>query len=429
MSRFNQRTSRLFVALVVVAAAVGYGGWRARAQTPAYGQTMPPLNNLPNPYQTINPPGPGGTHPEFFKMPPGRKWGSTAGVDIDRDGKTVWIIDRCGANSCFDPATGKMSELDPILHFDENGKLIKGIGAGLVVFPHGLFVDRDGNIWVTDGNDNRPNQGRGAAGAGAAGGARGAAAGGRGAAAAGGGGAAAAGGAAPAGGRGPAGPVGAAAGATKGHQVFKFDKDGKLLMTLGKAGGAADPDFFYQPNDVLTAPNGDIFVSEIHGAGGGVIYKFDKTGKFVMKWGSPSGAASTTPGELNIPHSLAMDSRGRLFVASRGNNRVEIFDQNGKFIDQWFQFSRPSGVFIDKDDILYVADSESGANNTTTHPGGWLRGIRIGSAKDGKVTAFIPDHEPEHTGTSSAEGVAVDSRGVIYGAEVGQMDVKKYVKK
>src|SRR4029077_3705209 len=104
----------------------------------------------------------------------------------------------------------------------------------IVVFPHGLFVDRDDNIWVTDGNDNRPGQGRGAAGAAAGGGARGAAAGGRGAGAAGAGQAAA--GAA----RGPAGPVGAAAGATKGHQVFKFDKDGKLLMTLGKPGGAAD---------------------------------------------------------------------------------------------------------------------------------------------------------------------------------------------
>src|SRR5262245_11764177 len=389
---------------------------------------MPPLTNLPNPYQAINPPAADGSHPEYFKMPAGRKWGSTAGVDIDRDGKTVWILDRCGANSCFDPATGKMSELDPILHFDENGKLIKSFGAGIVVFPHGLFVDRDNNIWVTDGNDNRPGQGRGAAAAG--GGARGAAAGARGAAAGGRGAAPEAGQAARGGaGRGPAGPVGAAAGATKGHQVFKFDKDGKLLLTLGKPGGAADPDFFYQPNDVLVAPNGDIFVSEIHGAGGGVIYKFDKTGKFLMKWGSPTGAGSTTAGELNIPHSLAMDSRGRLFVASRGNNRIEIFDQNGKFIDQWFQFSRPSGVFVDKDDNIYVADSESGANNTTTHPGGWLRGIRIGSAKDGKVTSFIPDLEPEHVGTSSAQGVAVDSRGVIYGAEVGQMDVKKYVKK
>jgi hypothetical protein len=295
----------------------------------------------------------------------------------------------------------------------------------MIVFPHGLFVDRDDNIWVTDGNDNRPGQGRaaaGAAGAAGAGAARGAGAGATANAGAG----AAARGAAGGAGR---GPVGAAAGATKGHQVFKFDKTGNLLMTLGKAGGSADPDFFYQPNDILVAPNGDIFVSEIHGAGGGVIYKFDKSGKLLTKWGNAAGAGSAVPGEPNIPHSLAMDSKGRLFVASRGNNRVEIFDQNGKFIDQWFQFSRPSGVFIDKNDTLYVADSESGANNTTSHPGGWLRGIRIGSAVDGKVKYFIPDPDPEHTGTSSAEGVAVDANGVIYGAEVGQMDVKKYVMK
>src|SRR6478752_2082195 len=192
----------LLVALAVAGGFVAAAGqWHVRAQAPAYGQSMPPLNELPNPYQTINPPGPGGTHPEYFKMPAGRKWGSTAGVDIDRDGKTVWILDRCGANSCYDAASGKMSDLDPILHFDENGKLIKGFGAGIVVFPHGLFVDRDDNIWVTDGNDNRPNQGRGAAGAAA--GARGAAGGGRAAGAAGAGQAAA--GAA----RGPAGPVGA----------------------------------------------------------------------------------------------------------------------------------------------------------------------------------------------------------------------------
>ena len=121
-----------------------------------------------------------------------------------------------------------------------------------------------------------------------------------------------------------------------------------------------------------------------------------------------------------------MDSRGRLFVGSRSCNCVQIFDQSGKFIEQWAQFSRPSGVFIDKDDNLYVADSESGPSNNTTHPGGWQRGIRIGSAKDGKVKYFIPDPDLLHQGTSSAEGVAVDARGNIFGAEVGQMDVKKY---
>lgn len=364
--------------------------WKLSAQAPARGgrgeppRTTAPdaivANSYPNPYTTIA---------DFFKMPAGRTWGSTAGVDIDRDGKSVWIIDRCGANSCYDAATGKMSDLDPVLHFDENGHLIKSFGAGMIVFPHGIAVDGDDNVWITDGNDNRPSQGRGA-------------------------------------GRG--GPVGAEAGATKGHQVFKFSPDGKLLMTLGKPGGAAAPECCYQPNDVYVAPNGDIFVATIHGAGGGWIFKFDKTGKLLTKWGRPQGGGDPARGELNQPHTLAMDSRGRLFVGSRSCNCVQIFDQNGKFIDQWTQFSRPSGVFIDKDDNLYVADSESGPSNNTTHPGGWQRGIRIGSATDGKVKYFIPDPDLLHQGTSSAEGVAVAANGTIYGAEVGQRDVKKYVR-
>jgi sugar lactone lactonase YvrE len=122
-----------------------------------------------------------------------------------------------------------------------------------------------------------------------------------------------------------------------------------------------------------------------------------------------------------------MDSKGRLFVGDRANNRIQIFDQEGKFIAEWKQFGRPSGLFIDKNDVLYVADSESRNEN---HPG-WKRGIRIGSVKDGSVTAFIPDTEPDpdHHPTSAAEGVAVDSKGNLYGAEVGPKDLKKYVKK
>ncbi len=367
------------------------GAWTLSAQAPARGRGGEPApttapdaiiaNSYPNPFTTVT---------DFFKMPAGRTWGSTAGVDIDKDGKTVWLIDRCGGNSCYDAATGKMSDLDPVLHFDENGHLIKSFGAGLIVFPHGMAVDADDNVWITDGNDNAPRAARGA--------------------------------------RGGGGPVGAAAGATKGHQVFKFSPDGKLLLTLGTPGGAVDPECCYQPNDVFVAPNGDIFVATVHGAGGGWIYKFDKTGKLLTKWGRPQGGGDPARGELNQPHTLAMDSRGRLFVGSRSCNCVQIFDQNGKFIDQWSQFSRPSGVFIDKNDNLYVADSESGPSNNTTHPGGWQRGIRIGSAKDGKVKYFIPDPDLLHQGTSSAEGVAVAANGTIYGAEVGQRDVKKYVR-
>ena len=120
-----------------------------------------------------------------------------------------------------------------------------------------------------------------------------------------------------------------------------------------------------------------------------------------------------------------MDSQGRLFVGDRQNNRIQIFDQDGKFLDQWTQFSRPSGIFIDGKDNIYVADSES--ESVSKNHDGWKRGIRIGSAKDGSVTAFIPDPVDKTTGTSAAEGVAADAAGNIYGAEVGPKRMMKYV--
>ncbi|HKT79201.1 MAG TPA: 6-bladed beta-propeller, partial [Vicinamibacterales bacterium] len=237
-------------------------------------------------------------------------------------------------------------------------------------------------------------------------------------------GAAAAGGAAPAagGGRGAGGPVGAAAGATIGHQVLKFSPDGKLLLALGKKGGAREPDYFYQPNDVVTASNGDIFVAEGHG-GGGRVLKFDRTGKFLLQFGT----AGAGPGQFNTPHALALDSRGRLFVGDRANNRIQIFDQSGKFLEEWRQFGRPSGIFIDANDVLYSADSESAA---TRNDATWKRGIRIGSARDGKVTAFIPDPwtATPVPATTSPEGVAADKDGNVYGAQVTETGMKKYQK-
>ena len=280
---------------------------------------------------------------------------------------------------------------------------MKAFGAGLMISPHGIFVDRDGNVWVTDcactgGGGGRGRGGRGGRGADSSAGGRG----GRAAAA-----------------EPPAGPP-------KGHQVFKFSPDGKLLMTLGKAGGAREPEFFWQPNDVLVAPNGDIFVAEGHSSGetaNARILKFSPDGKFLKAWGSKG----TGPGQFDQPHALAMDSQGRLFVGDRNNNRIEIFDQDGKLLDTWYQFSRPSGIYIDSHDNIYVADSES--ESVSKNHDGWKRGIRIGSAKDGSVRAFIPDPDVNATGTSAAEGVAVDANGVIYGAEVGPRALKRYVMK
>lgn len=378
MSHYGRLRAAVVAAVV---ALITTSGGQAYAQG-----DMQPVNPTNNPYQTIA---------DYFKMPEGRTWGSTSAVEIDKDGKSIWVAERCGANSCL------QSNLPIVLHFDASGKLIKSFGEGMLIFPHGIFVDKDGNVWVTDGQDNAPRPGRGAAAAGT--GQPGA-------------------GAAPAGGRGAplAGPP---TGATKGNQVYKFSADGKLLMTLGKPGGAAEPDYFYQPNDVLVAPNGDIFVSEGHGGDNSRILKFNKDGKLIKS----IGKKGTAPGEFDQPHALAMDSKGRLFVGDRGNNRIQILDQDGKFLQEWKQFSRPSGIYIDKHDNIYVADSESNAQRNR----GWKRGIRIGSAKDGSVTAFIPDPEPEpdKSGTSGAEGIMADAMGNVYGAEVGPRALKKYVKK
>jgi len=327
-------------------------------------------NSQPNPYDTVE---------NWAKMPEGRTWGSTSAVEIDRDGRSIWVAERCGANSCLG------STLDPILHFDSTGKLVKSFGAGMLIFPHGIFVDRDGNIWVTDGQGNQDPRGRGR-------------------------------GDQPA----PSDPA-----QPKGHQVFKFSPDGKVLMTLGKAGGGKEPDFFFQPNDVVVAADGSIFVAEGHGAENNRILKFDRNGKLIKTWGKKGSG----PGEFDQPHALAFDSRGRLFVGDRSNNRIQIFDQEGKLLDTWTQFSRPSGIYIDKNDVIYVTDSESTERDGYGHNPGWKRGIRVGSAKDGTVTAFIPDPSPGTTTTSTSEGVAADASGVIYGAEVGARTLKRYVKK
>jgi NHL repeat-containing protein len=329
----------------------------------ALAQTVAPTNSAPNPYRAIE---------NWAKLPEGRTWGSTSAVDIDPDGSSVWVAERCGAFAppsmmrVGSPFACSDSSLPPILKFDASGKLVKSFGVGLLLFPHGVHVDRAGNVWVTDG----------------------------------------------------LGKDG------KGHQVIKFSPDGQVLLTLGKAGIAGSgPDEFNAPSAVVTAPNGDIFVADGHGGNTNArIVKFSKDGKFIKSWGKKGSA----PGEIDIPHAIAMDSRGRIFLGDRQNNRIQIFDQDGNYLDQWLQFSRPSGVFIDKNDIIYVADSES--ESVAKNHDGWKRGIRVGRVSDGVVTAFIPDPVEKTTGTSAAEGVAADAAGNIYGAEVGPKRLMKYVK-
>ena len=318
---------------------------------------------------------------DWGQLPTGRKWGSTASVTTGPDG-TIWVVDRCG-NSGAGGTTcaGDSANVNPVFQFDTSGKMLRTWGAGMFVSPHKLTVDKDGFVWVADNG---------------------------------------------------------------GHQVFKLTQDGKVLMTLGKRGVAgAALDEFDAPTEVAIAPNGDIFVSDGHSGGGTAtgnarIMKFDKAGKFSKTWGNKG----VGPGEFDVIHTLAFDSRGRLFVGDRQNNRIQIFDQDGKFIAQWFQFGRPSGIYIDRrTDTIYVADSESRDGRTNigqfalpqTGYGynlGARRGIRIGSARDGSVKSFIPDPcpYPYPSVSSFAEGVAADLDGNIYAADF-LMDVRKFVKK
>jgi sugar lactone lactonase YvrE len=335
----HARAMKYTLGLAIVA-SLAMSGERIHAQ----GAASP--NAAPNPYHE---------DAGWAKLAAGRKWGAAVGVEIDPDGKSVWVFDRCAtANDC------SQSNLDPIQKFDASGTLVKSFGKGMFNYPHGLFIDAQDNVWVSDGR--ALNNG-------------------------------------------------------KGHTVMKFSPDGKLLMTLGTPGVAGrDAGHFNAPSDVLIAPNGDIFVADGHGGDTNArIVKFDKSGQYLMSWGERGKG----PGQFDAPHGLAMDSAGRLYVADRSNSRIQIFEQDGKFIADWRQFGRPSGVYINKNDILYVADSTS---NEMVNPG-FKQGIRVGSVKDGKVTEYIP-----WTETNTLEGVASDAAGNVYGGFTNTLNFRRFSK-
>ena len=252
----------------------------------------------------------------------------------------------------------------PIVKLDPSGKVLAAWGSGMFVWPHGFHVDHGGFVWATDarGEDGR------------------------------------------------------------GHQVFKFSPDGTLLMTLGQPGVTGlGPDTFNGPADVTVAPNGDIFVADGHNENPRVM-KFSMDGRFLATWGKPGTGA----GEFDGLHAIAMDSRGRVFVGDRGNSRIQIFDQDGTFFEEWTQFGPPSGIFVDQNDTIYVADNGLVLSVPVAQqdPGG-KGGIRVGNAIDGSVTGLIPN-----TATvMGPEGVGVDSAGTVYAGEVGLRTVRKHVKR
>jgi len=295
--------------------------------------------------------------PGWGKLPAGRKWGGVSGIDIDKDGKSVWVFDRC---ENADDGCNIHKDEDPILKFDQNGNLVKSFGKGQVAYAHGIYVDAQDHIWTADG---------------------------------------------------------LAKSGAAGDVVREWDQNGKLLRTMGEFGvPGTDPNHYNGVSDVLVAPNGDIFVADGHdNKTNNRILKYDHSGKFITQWGK-LGAG---PGEFNSPHGLAMDKEGRLYVADRSNSRIQIFDQDGNFLTEWRQFGRPSGIYIDKNDNIYVADSLSSPQNNP----GFKNGIRWGSIKDGKVVGFLPWGE-----YNAIEAVVTDDAGNIYAGFTNTLNFRKFSK-
>jgi sugar lactone lactonase YvrE len=353
----------LNASLIASAALLGY------TQAQAQGSAGNPITGegLPNPAPVVI--------TNWGELPDGREWGSTAGIDIDPNDGHIWAYERCGASAFGGgvPVNCDNTPVDPIFKFDRNtGEILANFGGGIMVTPHGIHVDADGNVWVTDFVGNEEG--------------------------------------------------------TKGHQVHKFSPDGELLMSLGTPGQpGSGPNQFNQPNDVITGPDGSIYVADGHNGQGmitneameegraagstGRIIKFSPDGKRIREWGQ----IGVRHGEFRTPHALAFDSEGRLWVADRGNHRIEIFDQDGNYLESRYAYGRISGLFITADDVVYAIDSES---SPTNHPN-WRNGVRTGRVDEDRITGFIPPFEREsrvYQGTAG-EGVAVDADGNVYAAE------------
>ena len=345
MSRTVLNVVFVAVALAVVATSV------QRAQV------------LPNPYRQVE---------GWAKLPEGREMGAVGKVTMDPDGEHLWAVIRCDAPGEFFGFECLDSDLDSVVKFDMDGNTVDSFGGGMFIWPHGLDVDDDGNVYVTDAvSEARTPEGD-----------------------------------------------------DRGHYVVKFSPTGEVLMTLGTPGEAGSgPDHFNAPSDIAIADNGDIFIADGHADNtNNRVVKFDKDGTYLKEWGQTGYA----PGEFRTLHAIDIDADGRVFVGDRSNNRVQIFDQEGNFLAQWTQFGRPSGIAFDGHGRIYVADSES---DDLQNPG-WEMGIRIGEVATGWVTEFIlyPWGDPRDPAGNGAEFVAVDLEGNIYGGEPRPRKIQKYMR-
>jgi sugar lactone lactonase YvrE len=377
--------------LAVRAVLVAILGVAAHAQG-SRDTPYPKPSTLPNPYRLV-PDWP--TLPASMKGPNGHRWGEVIRVHVAPNGN-VWVFHRC----FYDKPSGDATCLNrgdanpPILEFSPAGRLLKSFGVGLFAHPHGFTVDKDGNLWTTDTNDDKTILGM---------------------------------------------PARNARGITMGHEVLKISPTGQVLMTIGQEGTAGNgPYTFDRPTGVAIAPNGDIFVADGHApntSNSARVVKYSPDGTFIKEWGH----LGSEPGNFREPHDIFVGgSKGYLYVADRQNNRVQVFDQDGHFVAAWKQFGQPSSVFVDKRDNLFVgavyqsADAPSrGRSVTGPTTSANDRAIVIGNAITGELKYLIPDpgdlSKMTDTGTS-ASGIAADDQGNIYAADVGLNNLRKYVK-
>jgi len=244
----------------------------------------------------------------------------------------------------------------PLTEFDENGKFIRAFGEGLFMRSHGLRIDKDGNIWTTD--------------------------------------------------------VGA-------HTVMKLSPEGKVLLTLGTKGQAGEwnetTHLFNQPNDIAIAANGDLFITQGHTPGpkgDPRVLKFDKNGNFIKSW----GGKGTEPGKFDVAHGIAIDAKGLLWVTDRENQRIQIFDQDGKYIREIKYAGLPCALDIGKE-YIYMVNG--------------FAGQVLKLDLDGKVLAAMGKPGPAGTWGEFGEAhfIAVSPKGEIYVADSVNRAVQKFVKK
>jgi len=381
------RLSAPLAASALVAALVFVGHAQSPRDTP-----YPKPTTLPNPYRLVQD---WPTLPASMKGPNGHQWGEVIRVHVAPSGN-IWVFHRC----FYDKPSGDATCLNrgeanpPILEFSPAGKLLNSFGVGLFAHPHGFTVDKDGNLWATDTNDTETILGM---------------------------------------------PAKNAVGVTMGHEVLKISPTGQVLMTIGQEGVAGNgPYTFDRPTGVAVAQNGDVFVADGHApnkSNSARVVKYSKEGRFIREWGH----LGSEPGDFREPHDIFVGgSRGYVYVADRQNNRVQVFDQDGKFIAAWKQFGQPSSVYVDKRDNLFVgAIYQSAAaqsrGESVTGPTTAVndRAIVVGDAITGALKYLIPDpgdlSKMTDTGTS-ASGIAADDQGNIYAADVGLNNLRKYVK-